>query len=105
MRGGGHQDAQQAERTIVVFTGDHGIGYARGKTSIYPAGTHVPLDVKGPGVKTGRVIGAPVSQMDFNPTFLEAFGLAPIEKTHAKSLWPILTQRPLRGGPRSSDLS
>ena len=81
----------QAERTIVVFTGDHGIGYARGKTSIYPAGMHVPLYVKGPGIKTGRAIGAPVSQMDFNPTFLEAFGLPPIEKTHAKSLWPILS--------------
>ena len=43
----------QAERTLVVFTGDHGIGYARGKTSVYPAGTHVPLFIKGPGVKTG----------------------------------------------------
>ena len=81
----------QAERTIVVFTGDHGIGYARGKTSVYPAGTHVPLFVKGPGVKGGRVIGAPVSQMDFNPTFLEAFSIAPIEKTHASSLWPVLS--------------
>ncbi len=81
----------QAERTIVVFTGDHGIGYARGKTSVYPAGTHVPLFIKGPGVKGGRVITAPVSQMDFNPTFLKAFGLAPIEKTHATSLWPILS--------------
>lgn len=81
----------QAERTIVVFTGDHGIGYARGKTSVYPAGTQVPLFIKGPGIKSGRVIGAPVSQMDFNPTFLEAFGLAQIEKTHGTSLWPILS--------------
>ena len=81
----------QAERTIVVFTGDHGIGYARGKTSVYPAGTQVPCYIKGPGIKTGRVLTTPVSQMDFNPTFLEAFGLAPIEKTHAKSLWPILS--------------
>ena len=81
----------QAENTIVVVTGDHGIGYARGKTSVYPAGTHVPLFIKGPGVKSGRVIATPVSQMDFNPTFLEAFGLTPIEKTHATSLWPILS--------------
>jgi N-sulfoglucosamine sulfohydrolase len=81
----------QAERTIVVFTGDHGIGYARGKTSIYPAGTHVPLFIKGPGVKVGRTIGTPVSQMDLNPTFLEAFGLTAIKNTHAKSLWPILS--------------
>ncbi len=81
----------QAANTLVVVTGDHGIGYARGKTSIYPAGTQIPLFIKGPGIKPGRVISAPVSQMDFNPTFLEAFGLPPIEKTHAKSLWPILS--------------
>jgi arylsulfatase A-like enzyme len=81
----------QEERTIVVFTGDQGIGIFRGKTSIYPAGTHVPLFIKGPGVKGGRVISAPVSQMDFNPTFLEAFGLPLIEKTHARSLWPVLS--------------
>jgi N-sulfoglucosamine sulfohydrolase len=80
----------QSDRTIVVFTGDHGIPCQRGKTSIYPAGTHVPLYIKGPGIKTGRVVSAPVSQMDFNPTFLEAFGLPPIEHTHASSLWPIL---------------
>jgi N-sulfoglucosamine sulfohydrolase len=81
----------QAESTLVVVTGDHGIGYARGKTSIYPAGTHVPLFIKGPGVKSARIMTAPVSQMDFNPTFLEAFGLPLIEKTHARSLWPILS--------------
>ncbi len=72
----------QADRTLVVFTGDHGIPCQRGKMTIYPAGTHVPLFVKGPGVKAGRIITAPVSQMDFNPTFLEAFGLPPLPNTH-----------------------
>lgn len=81
----------QEDRTLVVVTGDHGIGIFRGKTSIYPAGTHVPLFIKGPGVRGGRVISAPVSQMDFNPTFLETFGLPLIEKTHAHSLWLILS--------------
>ena len=80
----------QADRTLVVFTGDHGIPCQRGKTSVYPAGMHVPLYIKGPGVKTGRIIRAPVSQMDLNPTFLEASGLPPLERTHASSLWPIL---------------
>ena len=80
----------QAERTIVVFTGDHGIGYARGKTSVYPAGTQVPCYIKGSGIKGGRTIRTPISQMDFNPTFLEAFGIAPQALCHAKSLWPVL---------------
>jgi N-sulfoglucosamine sulfohydrolase len=81
----------QADHTIVVFTGDHGIPCARGKTSVYPAGTHVPCYIKGPGIKTGRVLTTPISQMDFNPTFLEAFGIAPQPVCHGKSLWPILS--------------
>ncbi len=81
----------QAERTIVVFTGDHGIPVQRGKTSIYPAGTHVPLYIRGPGVKAGRVIDTPVSQMDLNPTFLRALEIEPIGACHGASLWPILS--------------
>ena len=81
----------QAGRTLLVVTGDHGIGYARGKTSVYPAGTHVPCFIKGPGVKTGRAISTPISQMDFNPTFLEAFGGEAEKVCHGKSLWPILS--------------
>lgn len=85
------EDSGQASRTIVVFTGDHGIGCQRGKTSVYPAGTQVPCFIKGPGVKTGRTLSTPVSQIDFNPTFLEAFGVAPQAVCHGKSLWPILS--------------
>ena len=84
-------DSGQADRTIVIFTGDHGIGCQRGKTSVYPAGTHVPCYFKGPGVKSGRTFSTPISQMDFNPTFLEAFGIAPQAECHGKSLWPILS--------------
>jgi len=80
----------QAANTLVVVTGDHGIGYARGKTSVYPAGTQVPCFIKGPGVKGGRTLTTPISQMDFNPTFLEAFGIARQTLCHGKSLWPVL---------------
>ena len=85
------QASGQAERTIVVFTGDHGIPCQRGKMTVYPAGTQVPCYIKGPGIKAGRTLSTPISQMDFNPTFLEAFGLPLIEDTHATSLWPILS--------------
>lgn len=80
----------QAGRTIVIFTGDHGIAVQRGKTTAYPAGTQVPCYITGPGIKMGRTISTPVSQLDFNPTFLETFGLAPQPVCHGKSLWPIL---------------
>ncbi len=80
----------QADRTIVVFTGDHGIPVQRGKTSVYPAGTQVPCFIKGPGVAGQRVIKTPISQCDFNPTFLEAFGVAAEPDCHGSSLWPIL---------------
>ncbi len=85
------EDSGQAESTIVVFTGDHGIGCQRGKTSVYPAGTQVPCYIKGPGIKSGRTLSAPISQMDFNPTFLETFGIEPQPLCHGKSLWPILS--------------
>jgi arylsulfatase A-like enzyme len=81
----------QSNNTIVVFTGDHGIPVARGKTSVYPAGTHVPCYIKGPGIRTGRTLSTPISQMDFNPTFLEAFGISPQPVCHGKSLWPMLS--------------
>ncbi|QDU88959.1 Choline-sulfatase [Pirellulimonas nuda] len=80
----------EADRTLVVFTGDHGIPVQRGKTSVYPAGTQVPCFVRGPDVEGGRVISAPISQMDFNPTFLEALGIEPTAACQGRSLWPIL---------------
>lgn len=85
------QASGQADRTIVVFTGDHGIGVQRGKTSVYPAGTQVPCYIKGKGIQGGRIVSAPISQMDFNPTFLQAFGVKPADTCHGKSLWPVLS--------------
>lgn len=81
----------QESETLVVFSPDHGIPIARGKTSIYPAGTQVPLFLKGPGVQGGRSLTTPVSQIDLNPTFLEAFGITSQTYRHGRSLWPILS--------------
>ena len=78
------------ENTIIVFSPDHGIPIQRGKTSIYPAGTHVQCIVKGPGVIGNRKLDMPVSQMDLNPTFLEAYGIRPQKVCHGSSLWPVL---------------
>lgn len=84
------EDSGQADRTMVVFTGDHGIPVQRGKSGVYPAGTQVPFFVKGPGVKSGRILTTPISQLDLNPTFLEVFGLSALPSAQGKSLWPVL---------------
>jgi N-sulfoglucosamine sulfohydrolase len=92
----------QADRTIVVFTGDHGIPVQRGKTSVYPAGTQVPCFIKGPGVEGQRVVSTPISQCDFNPTFLEAFGAAAELDCHGSSLWPVLSGKKDSVGDRQT---
>jgi len=38
-----------------MFVTDHGISHARGKQFLYDEGTHVPMILRGPGVKAGAV--------------------------------------------------
>lgn len=84
------KNSGQEANTLVVFSPDHGIPIQRGKTTIYPAGTQIPCFMKGAGVQGERRLNMPVSQMDFNPTFLETYGILPQVNCHGKSLVPIL---------------
>lgn len=43
------------DSTVVMFVTDHGISHARGKQFLYDEGTHVPMILRGPGVKAGAV--------------------------------------------------
>jgi arylsulfatase A-like enzyme len=79
-----------AENTIVVFTSDNGGlhvpegGHAKvthntpfraGKGHTYEGGQRVPLIVRWPGhVPAGRVVDAPVNNVDWIPTLLELVG-------------------------------
>jgi len=66
------------ENTVIIFLGDHGPPFSRGKTTCYEAGLRVPFLLRWPGVtKPGLVSGAFVSSVDILPTFLDAIG-API---------------------------
>ncbi|MHC4138209.1 MAG: sulfatase family protein [Planctomycetota bacterium] len=67
-----------ADRTIVLFTSDHGDGLPRAKRWLYDSGIHVPLVVRWPGVaEPGSIDGELVSGVDLAPTILSAVG-API---------------------------
>ncbi|BCX47635.1 hypothetical protein HAHE_15430 [Haloferula helveola] len=77
------------DETLVVFSGDHGIGLHRFKQSIY--GLQVPLLIDGPGVSGSRRLDAPVSHFDLAPTFLDFAGIAVPPSMGGKSLWPLLS--------------
>jgi arylsulfatase A-like enzyme len=62
----------ELDSTILVLSGDHGMpGVPGGKCNLYDFGTAVPLIVRGPGIKPGRVVDDFVNLMDLAPTFLE----------------------------------
>jgi len=67
-----------ADRTIVIWTTDHGDGLPRAKRWPYDSGIRIPMIVRWPGVtEPGSVNAELVSGVDFAPTFLQAAG-API---------------------------
>ena len=68
----------QAERTIVIFTSDHGenLGshYMLHKLGWFDESYHVPLIVRGPGVRDGLVVDAFTEHVDVLPTICSLLG-------------------------------
>lgn len=64
------------KNTIIVFLGDHGVPFTRGKTTCYEAGEQVPFIVKWPGVsRSGLRCADFISSVDIMPTLLDAAGM------------------------------
>jgi len=81
-----------AENTVVVFCGDHGPPFARGKTTTYEPGLRVPFFLRWPRVtKAGTVSDRMVSTVDIMPTLLEAAGIAAPQPLHGQSLRQAVT--------------
>ncbi len=63
------------QNTIVVFMGDNGMAFPRGKGALHDPGIAVPLLVRWPGVvEAGRVTDALISGEDIAPTLIDAAG-------------------------------
>lgn len=84
-----------AEKTIVVFTSDH--GYHLGehglwqKQSIFEESARVPLIIAAPGSRQkGVVAPTPVQLLDLYPTLADLCGITPTVTLQGQSLSPIL---------------
>jgi len=86
------------ERTLVVFTSDHGEefgehGWKGHDETLYEEVLHVPLIVRAPGlVPAGVRVPRQASLVDLVPTLLELLGVAPPRTLHGRSLVPFLAQ-------------
>lgn len=82
-----------ADDTLVIFLGDHGPPFNRGKTTCYESGLRVPFLVRWPGVSgAGIESKALVSAVDIVPTILDAAEVEFPRVFHGDSLRPTLTQ-------------
>jgi len=72
-----------SQDTHIMFTSDNGgtRKYAAplrgGKGTLYEGGLRVPAFITGPGVRSNRKSGVPISSIDFFPTIMDFTGIAP----------------------------
>ncbi|MBN8729032.1 MAG: sulfatase [Acidobacteria bacterium] len=86
------QDSGKAANTVVIFVGDHGPPFSRGKTTVYESGLRVPCFLRWPGVtKAGVVSDRMVSTVDILPTILDAIGAPLPQGLHGDSLRAAVT--------------
>jgi len=83
-----------AENTVVFYSADNGwylgdLGLYD-KRFMYEPGLHVPLVVRGPGVKAGIAPDSFAANIDLAPTFLDIAGLPIPASMQGRSLVPLL---------------
>ncbi len=91
------------ERTIFVFTSDHGeslgehhLWFLHG--GLFETTAKVPLIVRVPGEPQGRRVSTVVQLVDVMPTLLTRLGLPVPEKLRGRDLWPLGQQEDPSGG-------
>ncbi|MGN6258541.1 MAG: sulfatase family protein [Solirubrobacterales bacterium] len=87
--------------TYVIFTSDNGFFYGEhrltgGKFLAYEPSTHLPLLIRGPGIKPGTSTGELSANIDIAPTILELAGVTPDKSIDGRSLVPFMRDPSLR---------
>ena len=81
-----------AERTLVIYTTDHGPAFPAMKCNLTDHGIGVSLILRGPGGFTGgRVCDALVSQVDIFPTLCDLLDIPAPAWLQGRSLLPVIT--------------
>ena len=87
------EEIGEADNTIVVITGDHGMPFPRCKSNLYDSGTRVPLAIRWPDRVAGKqVFQGFVSLTDLAPTFLAAAGVKRHRPMTGKNLLPAILE-------------
>ncbi len=80
-----------ADNTIVIYLSDHGAGFPFAKSTLYDAGTNIPMIMSWPGrIGAGRRTSALASVVDFAPTILEVVGIPIPESMQGESFATVL---------------
>ncbi len=90
------------ENTIIIFTSDHGMAFAGGKTTVYEGGLRVPFIVRNPYQKDrGNTNNAMLSFVDIVPTLLDFAGGYDAKTSAAKPALVGSTKKPYKFHGRS----
>jgi len=85
------KNSAAADNTLVIYTSDHGAGFAFEKWTNYDAGLRVPLIVKWPNIiQPNSENDALVSLIDLLPTLMQTAGGQAPEGIDGKSFLPLL---------------
>jgi arylsulfatase A-like enzyme len=89
------EEAGELDNTYLIYTSDNGfhLGLHRmieGKDTAYEEDIRVPFAVRGPGVPSGRRIGAMALTIDLAPTFATWAGIEAPDFVDGRSLVPLL---------------
>jgi len=85
----------KASNTIVIYLGDHGADFLRGKRTSYEGGLRIPLLIRWPGKAKPQVREELVSTIDLMPTLLAACGAATVANLPGLPLQPLLANEPV----------
>ena len=69
------KEADLYDKTMIVFTADHGMAFPGGKTTVFEGGLKVPFVVRNPYEKSRAIVSkALISHIDITPTLLDFAG-------------------------------
>lgn len=94
------EDANQLDKTLIIFTSDEGYFYGEHGLSVerrlaYEESIRIPLAMRYPKlIKPGTALNEMVLNIDIAPTLLQLAGATIPENMHGRSLLPLLQGKP-----------